>query len=68
MTRNPVLTARKVYTNRNGEKYRCTAVLGQGKASFQRVTDCWSFIACGIVSYDDGTLEWDYSYGGHWPW
>ncbi len=68
MSRNPVLTVGEVYTNRNGSAYRCTSVSGPGRAILERVTDRWTLLTHGITVYEDGTIEWDYSTGGHWPY
>lgn len=62
----------QTYTNRNGSEYRCTSVAEairpcETTALFTRVRDGWSLQAAGILQYDDGTIEWNYSTGGHWP-
>lgn len=61
-----------IYRNRNGQVYRCTNVVGNGNAEtiayFTRLSDGWSLAAHGPQIYEDETIEWDYSTGGHWPW
>lgn len=61
-----------IYRNRNGQEYRCTSVVGNGSAEttayFTRLSDGWSLAAHGPLIYEDGTIEWNYSTGGHWPW
>ena len=32
----------------------------------KRVKDGWTLEAHTITMYEDGTIEWDYSTGGHW--
>lgn len=56
-----------VYPNRNGVRYRCTAALSEHGGIMERVTDQWTLEAHGVQQYLDGTIEWDYSTGGHWP-
>lgn len=61
------------YRNRNGNEYRCTGVLesihpSETLAYFTRVSDEWNLTAHGPQIYEDGTIEWNYSTGGHWPW
>ena len=34
-------------------------------AEMQNIKSGWTFIAKGIIRYNDGTIEWDYSVGGH---
>ena len=31
------------------------------------ISDGWSLAAHGPQIYEDGTIEWNYSTGGHWP-
>lgn len=33
----------------------------------ERVKDAWVLVAHVITMYEDGTIEWDYSTGGHFP-
>ena len=61
-----------VYTNRNDKQYRCTGVVEgscpwETVAYFTRLSDGWSLAAHGPQIYEDGTIEWNYSTGGHWP-
>ena len=62
----------RVYTNRNVRQYRCTGVVEgshplETVAYFTRLSDGWSLMAHGPQIYEDGTIEWNYSTGGHWP-
>ncbi len=63
----------QVYTNKNGDTYICrnrnSDIPGHSMtATFERQKDGWTLIAHGIAQYDDGTIEWDFSTGGHWPY
>lgn len=62
----------RVYTNRNDRQYHCTGVVESSRpwetvAYFTRLSDGWSLAAHGPQIYEDGTIEWNYSTGGHWP-
>jgi len=71
----------QIYTNRNGCGYRCTGnhtylceeteqrslALGEHVAGMERVSDGWELSAHGVIQYEDGTIEWNYSTGGHFP-
>lgn len=54
------------YKNHNGSDYFCKSIPEVGAALMERVKDGWTLIAHGIQMYGDGTIEWDYSTGGHW--
>ena len=68
----------QIYRNRNGGEYRCTGnsfymndtqkqralSLGEHIAYMERVKDGWSLSAHGVIQYEDGTVEWNYSTGG----
>ena len=59
----------RIYTNRNDRQYRCTGVV-EGSRPWETVdglSDGWSLMAHGPQIYEDGTIEWNYSTGGHWP-
>lgn len=56
-----------VYRNRNGYEYRCKTALSDHSAILERVTDNWTLTAHGVQQYHDGSIEWNYSTGGHWP-
>ncbi len=67
-----VPTVNHIYRNRNGKEYCCTDVvegtcLSETIAYFTRLSDGWSLAAHGPLVYEDGTIEWNYSTGGHWP-
>ena len=71
----------QIYTNRNGGEYRCTGnlfyendaqrqrsvSLGEHVSYMERVKDGWRLTAHGVIEYEDGTIEWNYSTGGHFP-
>ena len=33
---------------------------------FERVSDGWRLFAHGVLQYEDGTVEWNYSTNGHY--
>lgn len=59
-----------VYENRNGWRYLCVASPTEkdtdDAATLQRVSDGWTLKAHNVYQYPDGTIEWDFSTGGHW--
>lgn len=64
--RNFALEVGRTYTNRNGSEYLCKDVCG--KSSYlKRVKDGWTLVVHIITMYEDGTIEWDYPTGGHFP-
>ena len=59
--------AGEIYENAGGGRYFCEKSYGSD-AWMINVSSGWSFFAVGIVRYEDGTIEWDYSkYGGFNP-
>ena len=55
----------KVYENAGGGKYLCTSNWGSSENCwFMNIASGWELLAHGIVQYEDGTIEWDYSTGG----
>ena len=74
--------AGRTYRNRNGGEYLCTGntfyvddaqkqrflSLGEHIAYMERVKDGWRLTAHGVIQYADGTIEWNYSTGGHFPY
>ena len=72
----------QIYRNRGGGEYRCTGnrlymsdeqqrralSLGDHVAYMERVKDGWSLVAHGVIQYGDGTIEWNYSTGEHFPY
>lgn len=52
-----------VYQNRGGGKFRCMDTFNGG-AVMQNIESKWTFRANGVIQYEDGTIEWDYSTGG----
>ena len=72
----------QTYRNRDGGEYLCTDTrlyendtqkqravsLGEHVAWFKRVKDGWTLAAHGVIQYEDGTIEWNYSTGEHLPY
>ena len=56
----------EVYTNRNGDQYIVKKTT-YSKTIMERISDGWTLVAHVVKMYPDGTIEWDYSTGGHWP-
>lgn len=54
----------KVYKNKGGGEFLCIRGF-DGDAVMQNTASGWTFKANGVIQYDDGTVEWDYSTGGH---
>lgn len=54
-----------VYENAGGGRYLCESCSSPASAWMINVASGWSFTAKGIVRYEDGTIEWDYSTDGH---
>ena len=59
----------EVYTNANGAKYLCEAdghqdEDGRSIAWMTNIKSGWSMTTKGIVMYDNGEIEWDYSTDG----
>lgn len=54
----------EIYENAGGGQYLCESDGNERCARFMNATSGWSFIAKGIVQYEDGTIEWDYSKDG----
>ena len=55
----------EVYENAGGGSYYCKRGGSWDSALMVNTVSGWTFTACGIVRYEDGTIEWDYSTGGH---
>ena len=55
------------YENAGGGRYLCTRSWDEDTwtARFMNTASGWTCLAHGIVRYEDGTIEWDYSTGGH---
>ena len=66
---NPVYG--EIYQNRGGGYYRCITPpylkfdYPDGEARMMNVQTGWTIRVAGIVQYEDGTIEWDYSHGGY---
>lgn len=61
----------QVYQNRNDRSYLCLSVekrplLNDTTAQMRRTSDGWTLTAHGLIRYEDGTIEWNYSTGGRW--
>ena len=60
----------KVYENHGGGTFICTSTpwrhMATGVCAWMcNVKSGWTFCAKGIGIYPDGTIDWDYSIGGH---
>ena len=63
----------QVYTNTGGGAFLCLGgihetpyTVEQSFSAFMiNVMSGWTFMASGLIQYEDGTIEWDYSSGGH---
>ncbi len=54
----------KIYRNKGGGDYLCIRNEGEN-AIMRHVVTGWTLKANGIIQYEDGTIEWDYSTEGH---
>lgn len=58
----------KVYHNKGGGDFKCigTGVSNRGSYGYrmQNIKSGWTFLAHGIVQYENGDIEWDFSTGG----
>ena len=54
----------EIYRNAGGGRYLCESDGSHEAAWMTNVASGWSFTAKGIVRYENGTIEWDYSTGG----
>ena len=66
MKRHAQLEAGKVYRNRGGGEYRCLYQMLANKDNYTMRNEAsgWTFEACTITMYEDGSIEWDYSKNG----
>ncbi len=53
-----------IYKNINDNFYLCVSAKN-GEFVLRNIDTDWTFTACGIWQYPDGSIEWDYSVGGH---
>ena len=53
----------EVYENAGGGRFTCRSSNGN-HGRMQNIASGWDCVAHGIVRYEDGTIEWDYSTGG----
>ena len=58
----------QVYLNRNGRQYRCISARNPERPIMQRLSDYWTLTAVRVRQFADGTVEWDHSVDGHWPY
>ena len=59
-------TEGRTYENAGGGTYLCKYVRKETcDAWMQNTASGWTCLAHGIVRYEDGTIEWDYSTCGH---
>lgn len=56
---------KNIYKNAGGGTYRCIGNLNEERAVMQNVDSKWTFTAHGCGIYEDGTIDWDRSTGGH---
>lgn len=54
----------KVYKNKGGGDFLCIRGFN-GNAIMQNIASGWTFKANGVVQYEDGSIEWDYSTEEH---
>lgn len=54
----------KVYKNKGSGEFFCIRGF-DGNAIMKNIASGWTFKANGVIQYEDGTIEWDYSTGGH---
>lgn len=59
-----VLEVGNIYKNHGGGDYLCRDIFSIGNAIMRNTKSGWEFVAHGVVMYEDGTIEWDYSTGG----
>lgn len=58
----------QIYRNHGGGEYRCLDWLGDVyHAVMQNTVSGWTLLAHGCKIYPDGTIDWDFSSGGHFP-
>lgn len=53
------------YTNRGDANAKYLCIQDCDLSIMQNVSSGWTFIAHGVGIYEDGTIDWDYSTGGH---
>lgn len=54
-----------IYNNRGGGSYRCMKTNYDGTPVFQNIASGWTLSAHGCGVYPDGSIDWDFSTGGH---
>lgn len=64
MKRHTILEVGKVYKNRGGGEFLCLGPYEGDSFCLVNIKSHWRFIAHTITTYDDATIEWDYSSHG----
>lgn len=62
----------QLYTNKGGGTFRCQGGIHKTPYTVEEAYSAimvntktgWTFTANGLIQYEDGTIEWDYSTGG----
>ena len=62
----------QAYTNKGGGTFLCKGGIHETPYTVEKaysarmvnVKSGWTFTAHGLIQYEDGTIEWDYSSGG----
>ena len=60
-----VLEEGRIYKNRNGQEYKCIWT-GELCAGMQNIRSGWFCVAHGVNVYEDETIDWSFSVGGHY--
>ena len=63
----------QIYTNKGGGTFLCQGGIHETPYTVEKAYSAfmvntksgWAFTANGLIQYEDGTIEWDYSSGGH---
>ena len=58
----------ETYLNKGGGSYICrdNFRIPTECSIMERVSDGYTLTAHGVMQYDDGSIEWDFSTDGHW--
>lgn len=54
----------KIYQNEGGGTFRCLEA-SESQIIMQNVASKWTLFAHGCGIYENGSIDWDYSTGGH---
>lgn len=63
--RHAKLNKGEIRQNRGGGTFEAITDTREDKTKMRNTKSGWTFIANTVTEYDDGTIEWDYSTGGH---